>query len=202
MFCGCGLPSFTTDLPSLTNGGYMFYECSNLTSFNADLHSLVDCSFMFYKCTGLKIFSSDLSRLTDCFNMFSYCENLTSFTTDLPSLVSGNNMFWDCKNLTTFSSKLGSLKSANAMFSGCKLNETSLRNIADNINDLKAKGYDKNNDEHWKYEVLGETITINKYWRGHIDIDLDESVTQNVKNECGNKLIAKGWEVYFNDKFY
>ena len=88
------------------------------------------------------------------------------------------------------------------MFSYCKLNEESLRNIANKINDLKAKGYDWNIDEHWKYEVLGETRTIYKNWRGLIDIYLDESVTQNVINECGNKLLAKGWEVYFNDKYY
>ena len=88
------------------------------------------------------------------------------------------------------------------MFRSCNLNETSLRNIADNINDLKEKGYDKNIDEHWTYEVLGETQTISSSYRGRIDIGHDESVTQDVLWSCGNKLIAKGWDVYYNAILY
>jgi hypothetical protein len=82
------------------------------------------------------------------------------------------------------------------MFYNCKLNAESLRNIADTINDISD--LDKDIDEHWTYEVLGETKTIYKNRRGHIDIDLDTSVTQDVIIECGNKLIDKGWTVYFN----
>ena len=88
------------------------------------------------------------------------------------------------------------------MFGYCKLNEDSLRNIANTINDLKEKGYDKNIDEHWTYEVLGETETLQKAIRGIISIDTDVSVSQNVINECGKKMVEKGWEVYFNDRYF
>jgi hypothetical protein len=83
------------------------------------------------------------------------------------------------------------------MFSSCKLNAESLRNIADTINDITD--LDKNNDEDW--EKPGTITTIYKSYRGRIDIDLDSSVTEEVKNECGNILFEKGWkEVYFNGK--
>lgn len=88
------------------------------------------------------------------------------------------------------------------MFYNCKLDAESLSYIANNINNLVEKGYDRNNAEDWKYNVLGETKTISKTSRGRIDIYLDESVAQYVINECGNILIDKGWTVYFNDTLY
>ena len=56
------------------------------------------------------------------------------------------------------------------MFNECSLDAESLSYIANNINDLVEKGYDKNIDEHWTYEVLGEIETISKSYRGRIDI--------------------------------
>ena len=88
------------------------------------------------------------------------------------------------------------------MFYNCKLDTESLINIAENINDLVEMGYDKNIEEHWKYEVLGQNKTIIKSERGRIDIDYDDSISEDVRIECGNKLIDKGWDVYFNGTLY
>ena len=50
MFAYSELSSFSSDLPSLTNGEWMFSNCFNLTSFSADLSSLTNGNFMFYNC--------------------------------------------------------------------------------------------------------------------------------------------------------
>ena len=88
------------------------------------------------------------------------------------------------------------------MFSGCELDAESLSYIANNINNLVENGYDKKIDEHWKYEVLGKIKTIPSSYRGLIDIGHDKSIAQNVINDCGNILIEKGWDVYFNGNEY
>ena len=132
--------------------------------------------------------------------MFRGCSKLTSFNGNLSSLINGNDMFAGCSNLTSFVSTLEDLKCGNKMFSSCSLNEDSLNYIADYINDISS--LDKKTDEDWTYEVLGETKTITKSYRGRIDIDYDESVSQDVRVDCGNKMIEKGWEVYFNNILY
>ena len=176
--------------------GYgMFEGCYNLTTFTSDLPSLMDGHSMFNRCDALTTFTSDLPSLTNGYYMFYGCDSLKSFSADLSSLTDGTYMFNGCP-LASFSSDLASLKSGYYMFYLCKLNEASLRNIADTINDISD--LDKDNKEHWTYEVLGKTRTINTIYRGRIEIGYNESVAQNVINECGNKLIAKGWTVYFN----
>ena len=132
--------------------------------------------------------------------MFDGCSKLNTFTSDLSSLIDGSWMFFCCTNLTSFDSKLTSLKTGYSMFSKCNLDEDSLNYIADNINDISS--LDKKTDEDWTYEVLGETKTITKSYRGRIDIDYDASVSQDVRIACGNKLIEKGWDVYFNNTLY
>jgi hypothetical protein len=86
------------------------------------------------------------------------------------------------------------------MFKDCEIDTESLKNIANNINDLVENGYKIDNEDDWKYEVLGEIKTITSSYRGRIDIGYDTSIAQNVINECGNILIDKGWRVYFNKK--
>ena len=68
---------------------------------------------MFYECTRLKTFNADLSSLNYAYCMFASCSELTSFNSDLRSLTNGT-----------------------AMFQGCKLNESSLQNIANTINNV------------------------------------------------------------------
>lgn len=178
LFSGCtALSEFNSDLPKLKNGDGMFWGCGNLKTFNTNLSSLEDGREMFRGCYSLTTFTSDLSSLTDGYFMFQLCSKIKSFTSDL-----------------------GSLKSGYYMFSNCKLDTESLRNVADTINDITD--LDKSNDEDWKYEVLGETKTISSSERGRIDIDYDESVSQDVIIECGDKLMDKGWVVYFNGTLY
>ena len=74
------------------NGG-MFYECSNLTSFSSDLPSLTDGKYMFGGCSNLTSFSSELPNLKYGVNMFSNCTNLTIFSSNLSSLTNGAGMF-------------------------------------------------------------------------------------------------------------
>jgi hypothetical protein len=51
MFSGCtSITEFSSDLPSLTNGGYMFSDCTALTSFSSALSSLKYGSSMFSGC--------------------------------------------------------------------------------------------------------------------------------------------------------
>jgi hypothetical protein len=73
------------------------------------------------------------------------------------------------------------------MFYDCSLDTESLINIANTINDIS--GLDKDNKEHWKYEVLGETKTISGGYRGRIDIG--NNYTEDVIME----LYEKGWDV-------
>lgn len=65
-FC-CSLPitSWDINLPSLTNGSYMFLGCAALTSFTCDLPVLLRGDSTFYNCRSLTSFTSDLPALTD-----------------------------------------------------------------------------------------------------------------------------------------
>ena len=223
MFYSCDFTTFPSALPSLTNGSHMFANCNKLTSFSSDLSSLSDGTGMFGSCSALTSFSSALPSLTNGNNMFRYC-TFTSFTVDLPNLTDGcwmfdgcrelisfssdlhnltygENMFYNCSKLTTFTSDLSSLKSGYLMFKDCEIDTESLRNIAEHINDIN--GLVMENDADWEYEVFREIKTIPNGRRGRIDIDVDSSVTQEVRKECGNKLNAKGWTiVYINSVLY
>lgn len=109
---------WTESLDDLTNGHYMFYNCSKLTSFTSDLPSLTNGNQMFARCTNLISFNSDVSSLQDGYHMFQQCSNLTSFTSDLSSLMNGTVMFGDC-SFTTFTSDLSSLTDGYGMFVSC-----------------------------------------------------------------------------------
>ena len=124
---GLIITEFTTDLSSLTNGEYMFYDCNYLTTFTSDLSSLSNGDRMFQMCTNLTTFTSDLSSLTSGDSMFYDCENLTTFTSDssgspvnLSSLTSGRSMFLDCHKLESFATDLSSLTNGEYMFVNCK----------------------------------------------------------------------------------
>ena len=149
---------------------------------------------MFHNCVKLKSFATDLPSLTNGYWMFYGC-NLTSFNADMPSLVNGERMFYTCSQLNSFSSNLGSLKSGYEMFYDCKLNEESLYNIAETINDITD--LDKEIDEYWTYEVLGETETIDDMYRGLMTVTVDSSVTETQKNNFVSAMNKKGWTVSF-----
>ena len=88
-------------------------------------------------------------------------------------------MFNGCTSLTSFSSDLSSLEEGDYMFNGCSLDTASVQNIADTINDLKSQN-------------MTGVIHI-----GHAD-----DVPASILWECGNKMLDKGWTVYFNEKVY
>ena len=202
------------DLKRLVNGSYLFEgtNVGKITSgdgtvtyfdFNYDLSSLVNGERMFRECKSLTSFSSDMSKVVMGNMMFEYCDSLTTFASDLASLAYGKNMFGYCSGLTSFNSNLYNLKSGHQMFSGCKLDETSLENIVETINNLTEKGLDINNDDDWTL-TLGYNIiyTIREGERAVIHIGHAEDVDEAKIIDFGNRLIEKGWNVYFNDVRY
>ena len=174
MFYGCkNLTTFSSDLPSLTYGKYMFYN-SSLKSFSGDLSSLANGSYMFYICSSLTTFSSDLSSLIVGSNMFYGCSNLTTFSSNLSSLTSGDSMFDGCTNLASFSADLSGLTDGRYMFYGCKLDTASVQNIAG---------------------------TINTY-SGTIHIGIGNSSPNAEEEAAFNTIASKGWTVYVNGSQY
>lgn len=84
------------DLEQGSDGQYdgaMFYNRSQLTTFSSDLPSLTNGNWMFSYCYNLIAFTSDLSSLTNGSEMFNYCKNLTSFSSEMPSLTNSGYMF-------------------------------------------------------------------------------------------------------------
>ena len=192
---------------TLKIGDYIFYSqdfigwaSGETYIWNFPLDELEQAQKMFERNYSLGEFNSDLPKLKNGGDMFRYCSALRTFNSNLSSLTDGYMMFFDCDKLSSFGSKLTSLKSGYRMFENCSLNDDSLIYIADNINDISS--LDKEINEDWQYEVLGETKTIEYANRGRIDIDYNESVSQDVLSACGNKLIDKGWDVYFNGTLY
>ena len=185
MFRDCtNLTTFTSDLNSLTNGYGMFYYCTNLTSFvSDDMSSLTDSRYMFQSCSNLTTFTSDLSSLTDGSWMFLSCSNLTTFTSDLSSLTNGNGAFSYCSNLTTFTSDLSSLTNGSSMFYNCKLDTISIQNIAETINDVR----DLENDDYDCYDV----------WKT-IDIGIGNTAPNTEEDVAFQLMTEKGWTVYVN----
>jgi hypothetical protein len=63
------IDSSRTNLKSLTDGSNMFKYGSNLTTnlnrFSSELPILTNGTYMFFECTNLTSFYSNLSRLTD-----------------------------------------------------------------------------------------------------------------------------------------
>ena len=81
------------------------------------------------------------------------------------------------------------------MFDNCKLNEDSLIYIADYINDISS--LDRENDEDWTFNFGKESNTIMAAWRGQIHIDHDTNIEKNILARNANKMIKKGWDVYY-----
>jgi hypothetical protein len=209
MFDSCNnLTAFSSDLPSLTNGGFMFYRCANLKSFTSDLSSLTNGKNMFDGCNNLESFTSDLSSLTngaymfsDCYAlpsfcgnlssltdgnaMFTNCSKLTSFTSDLSSLTNGAYMFRNCEKLTTFCGDLSSLTSGIEMFYTTKLDEESVECIADVIKSWGIYGED------------GSLIGIINGETHQITIDVADTTSTEIAKYL-EEIAYKGWTVATN----
>jgi hypothetical protein len=187
-------------LENVIDGSYAFYNNSDLESFEGNLSKLENGEEMFMHCDSIITFFYDLPSLMEGYRMFNDCDNLTSFISNSSSMTNGYQMFEGCDKLVSFSSNLGSLKSGYQMFEDCELDAASVQNIANTINDITD--LDENNNADWTYEVLGETKTISSSQRGRIDIGHDESISEDVIIECGNKLYEKCWDAYFNGVKY
>ena len=146
MFYQCSITSFSSDLSKLTTGESMFWYCKNLTSFSSDLSSLTDGDNMFNNCDNLTTFTSDLSSLTNGYSMFFGCDKLSSFSSDLSKLENGRHMFLYCTNLESFTSDLSSLTNGEYMFNDCKLDAPSVANIIHFIPQRDAKPTSQLND--------------------------------------------------------
>ena len=129
--------------------------------------------------------------------------NLQRVVCDFPALVNGTDMFNGCSSLKTFSSNLGNLKTGRRMFQGCvQLNEESLNDIAENINNLNELNISLNDPMDWTHDSYDGISVIPLEDRGVIDIDYDTTISEKTIITCGNKLIDKGWKVYFYDNLY
>ena len=113
-FADSSFTNFNSNLPSLVNGNYMFYNCLNLSSWNIDLPNLTDGTYMFYK-TSLSSWNIELPKLTNGDTMFYNCRNLTTFTSNLSSLTNGKYMFNYC-GLTSWNIELPNLTNGDSMF--------------------------------------------------------------------------------------
>lgn len=128
-----GLTSFSAAMPALTDGSYMFTNCSSLTSFSAAMPELNKAEHMFQECRGLTEWTVDLPKLTSAYGMFDNCRGLTKWTGDLRNLKGGSYMFYVCTHLKTFEVGLPALEGGAAMFDGCVLDAGSVKSILQSI---------------------------------------------------------------------
>ena len=87
-------------LPTATNCGLMFWQCSALTDANLSLPKALASSSMFENCSALTDVDLNLPRVDDCSRMFRGCSALTSIDLSLPYAMSCNNLFNGCSALT------------------------------------------------------------------------------------------------------
>lgn len=124
------------DTSNISDGSYMFQNCSKLTSWTVELPNLTNSNYMFSGCSGLASWTVDLPNLTNGTSMFNGCSKLTSFSGDLTNLTNGYGMFSTCSKLTSFNAETEGLKSLSDgtnMFQNCILDETSVLHILNTI---------------------------------------------------------------------
>lgn len=130
-----------------------------------------------YNTTGREI-DFNMPELVDGDFLYKNCHQLEIFTSDTPALETGVQMFYNT-SLFSFNGILSSLTDGRQMFWGCKLDEDSVLNIVDSINDLSS---DKK-EEH------------------HITIGVNKSVLDDdFISEMNEEMIEKGWIVEWRDE--
>ena len=97
-----GLISYN-DTENVTNMGYMFNNCSNLTSIpQLNTSKVTNMSYMFSNSTVTTIPQLDTSKVTNMSSMFSSCRKLTTIPQlDTSNVTNMYSMFENCSNLTT-----------------------------------------------------------------------------------------------------
>lgn len=101
MFSNCSnlttVPLFDTS--NVSNMGYIFRECSNLTTVPLfDTSKVIDMSSMFYSCSKLtSVPEFDTSNVTTMNGMFAFCSKLTSVPEFDLSRMTGSN--YNCTDI-------------------------------------------------------------------------------------------------------
>ena len=158
-------------------------EDGNIKQVSGDFNIIVDGNINdteevspLYNTTGREI-DYNMPELVDGDFLYKNCYQLEIFTSDTPSLETGVQMFYNT-SLYSFNGILSSLKDGRQMFWGCKLDEDSILNVVDSINDLSS---DK--DEH------------------HITLGINKSVlSDDFIFEMNEEMIEKGWIVEWRDE--
>jgi len=130
------------DTSSVTNMGYMFYNCSVLSELDVsswDTGNVNYMSDMFHYCTGLStldVSSWDTGSVNYMSDMFHYCAGLSILDVsgwDTSSVTDMSYMFSGCSGLSTLDLSgwdTSSVTDASSMFSGCSgLSELDLSNF-------------------------------------------------------------------------
>ena len=128
------------ELPEkLTNGSNMFYRCSNAQLPLTKLpDGLKNGNRMFEGCTNAQLPLTNLPEgISNVSSMFSGCKNALLPLTALPdSITDGTAMFGGCANATLPLTKLPEgLKTGTAMFRGCTNAQLHLTKLPDSITD-------------------------------------------------------------------
>ena len=200
MFNNCtDLTSFSSDLPSLTNGYSMFRYCSKLTSFSSDLSSLTDATDMFNYCSNLNSFSSDLPNLMNAEDMFIHCDKLTSFSIDLPNLTNGINMFAYCSALNSYSSDLPNLMNAEGMFQNCN-NLTSFSSDLSSLTSGRRMFYFCNNLTSFSSDLSSLTSGNEMFRNCKLDASSIKNIVDTINTFSGPLYLGIGCNDTAEDK--
>ena len=131
----------------VTNMGYMFSGCTNLTSLdlsNFNTSEVTNMGYMFQNCTNLTsldLSNFNTSEVDSMYGTFQNCTNLTSLDVrnfDTSKVTDMYGMFYGCTNLTSLDLSnfdVSNVTNMSNMFQSCnKLTSLdSMKNIATNL---------------------------------------------------------------------
>ena len=141
------------DTEKVTDMGYMFYGCSNLTKLeiggNFDTKNVEKMSHMFCFCNSLEelnLENFNTENVTDMRSMFDGCSSLKNLNIEYfntKNVVDMNSMFSECRNLTELDIKnwhTPKVTNMSQMFFGCsRLTKLNIRNFnTKNVNDMSG----------------------------------------------------------------
>lgn len=119
------------DTSTVTDMGFMLYNCSRLVNLNVtgvNTSKVTNMYYMFYGCSGLTeldVSGFDTSKVTNMYRMFEGCSRLTELDVsgfDTAKVTDMASMFYDCSGLTALnvtSFNTSKVVTMSAMFAGC-----------------------------------------------------------------------------------
>ena len=189
------LTSFSTPLPTATNGFAAWLNCLALTSFSSELPSMTNVGYAWGGCSSLISFSVQLPSVTDARNAWQYCSALTSVSTELPLATYAYRAWFNCTSLTHFSvdvfSNWNPATIANNVFDdtwdGCtSLTPQSVENI---LVSIAASG---------KWATTNGASGGTALTDPEIDIDYDGTGLTTATNTAITTLKSRGWGIRIN----